>query len=703
MSGEGATAREGRGPRVLLAVCGGIAAYKACEVLRGLQKAGCEVRVTMTEDAARFVGAATFEALSGAPVATSLYGHPGSPIPHIELAEWADAAVVVPATANVMAKMACGIADDCLTTTLLACWGCCPVLVAPGMNVHMWQSPATQANAATLRARGVSFVGPDSGRLACGDVGEGKLAAVDEIVAAALALLAPRDLAGIRLLVNAGPTHEAIDPVRYIANRSTGKMGFAIAAAAARRGAEVTLVAGPVTLATPAGVRRINVESAAQMRDAMLAAFADADAAICSAAVADYAPAAPADHKLKKSREHLNAIPLAETADILAELCAEKGSRVVVGFAAETDDLIAHATEKLRRKGGRPHRGQRREPPRVHLRRGHQPRGARLRHRRGAARDPAPPRRRRRHPRQVGDCPQFAYANWGQSPIRRREPGVRNLVVGCHLSTANGYAAMAEDAVSIGATTFAFFTRNPRGGNARELDDADLAAFLATLDEHAIGPLVAHAPYTYNLCSAKPETVEFARRAMREDLARMERLPGHLYNFHPGSHVKQGAEEGVRLICEGLNEVLVPGQRTTVLLETMAGKGTEVGRSFEELARIIDGVEHTVERCVDTCHVADAGYDIARDLDGVLDEFDRVIGLSRLRALHLNDSKNPLGSHKDRHERIGAGPRSASRPSAPWSPTRGSRGCPMVLETPQAGLAGWAQEIALLRGLAAGE
>ena len=351
MSGEGAAAREGRGPRVLLAVCGGIAAYKACEVLRGLQKAGCEVRVTMTEDAARFVGAATFEALSGAPVATSLYGHPGSPISHTELAEWADAAVVVPATANVMAKMACGIADDCLTTTLLACWGCCPVLVAPGMNVHMWQSPATQANAATLRARGVSFVGPDSGRLACGDVGEGKLAAVDEIVAAALALLAPRDLAGIRLLVNAGPTHEAIDPVRYIANRSTGKMGFAIAAAAARRGAEVTLVAGPVTLATPAGVRRINVESAAQMRDAMLAAFADADAAICSAAVADYAPAAPADHKLKKSREHLNAIPLAETADILAELCAEKGSRVVVGFAAETDDLIAHATEKLRRKG----------------------------------------------------------------------------------------------------------------------------------------------------------------------------------------------------------------------------------------------------------------------------------------------------------------------------------------------------------------
>lgn len=338
----------GRG-RVLLAVCGGIAAYKACEVLRGLQRAGCEVRVTMTEDATRFVGAATFEALSGAPVATSLYEYPGSAIPHIALAEWADAAVVVPATANVLAKMACGIADDCLTTTLLAC--ACPVLVAPGMNVHMWRNVATQANVSTLRERGVRFAGPDSGRLACGDVGEGKLADVGEIVAAALALLAPRDLAGLRVLVNAGPTHEAIDPVRYIANRSTGKMGYAIAEAAARRGAEVTLVSGPTSLPTPAGVRRVDVESAAQMHDAMLAEFAAADAAICSAAVADYAPAAPADHKLKKSREHLDAIALTETADILADLCAAKGERTVVGFAAETDDLLAHAREKLTHKG----------------------------------------------------------------------------------------------------------------------------------------------------------------------------------------------------------------------------------------------------------------------------------------------------------------------------------------------------------------
>lgn len=278
------------------------------------------------------------------------------------------------------------------------------------------------------------------------------------------------------------------------------------------------------------------------------------------------------------------------------------------------------------------------------------------------------------------------------------------LLIGCHLSTASGYAQMASDAVSIGATTFAFFTRNPRGGNARELDEKDLAAFLATCEAAGMGPLVAHAPYTYNLCSAKPETVEFARRAMREDLGRMERLPGNLYNFHPGSHVKQGTDEGVRLICEGLNEVLVPGQATTVLLETMAGKGTEVGRSFEELARIIDGVAHDelLGVCLDTCHVADAGYDVVSDLDGVLDEFDRVIGLGRLRALHLNDSKNPLGSHKDRHERIGHGTLGLETFRAVVTNER-LRGLPMVLETPQDSLAGWAAEIALLRRLAAGE
>ena len=382
-----------RTPRVLVGVTGGIAAYKACEVLRGLQRAGCDVRVCMTADACRFVGPTTFAALSGHPVVTGLYDDPETAIPHIELAGWADAAVVVPATANVLAKMACGIADDALTSTLLAL--ACPTLVAPAMNVHMWRHPATQANVAALRARGVTVVEPACGRLACGDVGEGKLADVDDVVAAVLGALgscdggaggsgvpaggetgggaplaaapagggetcaatvtptaAPEgDLRGLALLVNAGPTHEAVDPVRYIANASTGKMGFAIAAEAARRGARVTLVAGPCALTTPEGVRRVDVVSAAQMRDACEAAFEGADAAVLSAAVADYTPAHPADHKLKKAAEPLERIELVPTADILAELSATKGPRVVVGFAAETNDLLANARAKLERKG----------------------------------------------------------------------------------------------------------------------------------------------------------------------------------------------------------------------------------------------------------------------------------------------------------------------------------------------------------------
>ena len=331
---------------VLLAVCGGIAAYKACEVLRGLQKAGCEVRVTMTADAERFVGPATFEGLTRHAVADDLYGYPETAIPHVDLAEWADLAVVVPATANVMAKMAAGLADDCLSTTLLAV--ACPVLVAPSMNVHMWQNAATQANLRTLRARGVSFVLPVEGRLACGDVGAGKLADVEDIVSVALAALdAPRaekDLQLTRILVTAGPTHEAIDPVRYIANASTGKMGYAIAAAAARRGAQVTLVSGPTALEVPEGVVRMDVTSAQEMYEAAMAAFPGCDAAICT-------PAAPADHKLKKAHEHLDSIKLVETRDILASLCSQKGERVVVGFAAETNDLLSNAQAKLSRKG----------------------------------------------------------------------------------------------------------------------------------------------------------------------------------------------------------------------------------------------------------------------------------------------------------------------------------------------------------------
>lgn len=277
---------------------------------------------------------------------------------------------------------------------------------------------------------------------------------------------------------------------------------------------------------------------------------------------------------------------------------------------------------------------------------------------------------------------------------------MNRLAIGCHLSTSDGFGAMGRTALDIGATTFAFFTRNPRGGKAKAIDPDDVAALRALMEKNGFGKLVAHAPYTMNLCSAKAVTVDFARRAMADDLVRMESLPGNYYNFHPGSHVKQGAERGIELICEGLNEVLEPGIRTTVLLETMAGKGTEVGRSFEELARIIDGVEHDelLGVCLDTCHVWDGGYDVVSDLDGVLDEFDRVIGLDRLRALHLNDSKNPRGSHKDRHERIGEGCIGAEAFRAVVTNPR-LRDLPMILETPNE-LSGYSAEISLLRGFA---
>ncbi len=223
--------------------------------------------------------------------------------------------------------------------------------------------------------------------------------------------------------------------------------------------------------------------------------------------------------------------------------------------------------------------------------------------------------------------------------------------------TSKGFAAMGRTALSLGANTFAFFTRNPRGGSAKAIDAADAAALRELMVEHDFGPLVAHAPYTLNPCSARPEAREFARMCMADDLVRMEAVPHSYYNFHPGSHVKQGAECGIELIAGLLNEVLAPEQTTTVLLETMAGKGTEVGRTFEELAAIIERVELAdhVGVCLDTCHVWDGGYDIVGDLDGVLEEFDRVVGLPRLRAVHINDSKNPCGAHKDRHEKIGQG------------------------------------------------
>lgn len=256
---------------------------------------------------------------------------------------------------------------------------------------------------------------------------------------------------------------------------------------------------------------------------------------------------------------------------------------------------------------------------------------------------------------------------------------------------------MGKTASSIGADTFAFFTRNPRGGAAKAIDPEDAANLQAWMESHAFGTLVAHAPYTLNCCSDKQHARSFAREAMADDLRRMEFTPHSYYNFHPGSHVKQGVEAGVAMIADVLNDVLAPDQTTTVLLETMAGKGTEVGRSFEELASIIERVELSDRMgvCFDTCHVHDAGYDIVNDLDGVLEEFDRVVGLDRLKAVHINDSKNPCGARKDRHETIGAGfigieafGRIVSHPAL--------RDLPFILETPN-DLAGYGREIELLR------
>ncbi len=231
------------------------------------------------------------------------------------------------------------------------------------------------------------------------------------------------------------------------------------------------------------------------------------------------------------------------------------------------------------------------------------------------------------------------------------------LNIGCHLSTTKGFENMGKEALSIGANTFQFFTRNPRGGKAKAIDEKDVAAILRIMEENKFATILAHAPYTLNACSADENTRKFALEMMTDDLLRMEYLPNNLYNFHPGSHVKQGVEVGINYIVDMLNAVIKPQQTTTVLLETMAGKGTEVGRNFEEIAEIINRVElkDHMGVCLDTCHVYDAGYDIVNNLDGVLEEFDRLIGLERLKAIHLNDSKNPFESHKDRHEKIGEG------------------------------------------------
>lgn len=274
------------------------------------------------------------------------------------------------------------------------------------------------------------------------------------------------------------------------------------------------------------------------------------------------------------------------------------------------------------------------------------------------------------------------------------------LKIGCHLSSAKGFLAMGKTAAEIGANTFQFFTRNPRGSRAKAIDPADAAALNRLMADHGFAPIIAHAPYTLNPCSASAETRDFARQTMADDLKRMEHVPGQYYNFHPGSHVGQGISAGISLIAGTLNEILTPEQTTTVLLETMAGKGSEVGGRFEELREILDRVELSDRMgvCLDTCHVSDAGYALAEDLDGVLMEFDRVIGLNRLKAIHLNDSLNPCGAHKDRHARIGEGciglealRRVVNHPAL--------KDLPFCLETPNE-LPGYAAEIALMRSLA---
>lgn len=272
------------------------------------------------------------------------------------------------------------------------------------------------------------------------------------------------------------------------------------------------------------------------------------------------------------------------------------------------------------------------------------------------------------------------------------------LYLGCHLSASKGNAAMAKTALSIGANTFAFFTRNPRGSSAKKEDPADAARAVKLLEEHHFGKLVAHGAYTMNLCTADAEARAFAAEVLADDLRRMAGLPGNFYNFHPGSHVGQGVEAGVDYIAAALKKAMAPGYPVTVLLEAMAGKGSEIGGKFEELKMIIDAVgSPELGVCIDTCHVYDGGYDIVQDLDGVLAEFDRIVGLDRLKALHLNDSKNPFASHKDRHECIGQGSLGLETFETIINHPQ-LRGRPMILETPNE-LPGYGAEIALLRSL----
>ncbi|MGN0183802.1 MAG: bifunctional phosphopantothenoylcysteine decarboxylase/phosphopantothenate--cysteine ligase CoaBC [Aristaeellaceae bacterium] len=336
------------GKKIVVGVTGGIAAYKACDLVSRLKKRGAQVRVVLTEPACQFVQPLTFETLSGNPAYTDSFDRKYE-IGHVALAKWADLLLIAPATANCMAKMACGVADDLLSTTCLAVR--CPVLVAPAMNSAMWRNPATQANLALLRSRGVRFVGPEAGHLACGDDDVGRMSEPEQIVEAVEAILNPlRDLEGLNLLVTAGPTVERIDPVRYITNRSTGKMGYALAEAARDRGANVTLISGPTQLTAPQGVELVRIESSAQLCAAVLERGDQADVVVQAAAPADFRPKHVAERKIKKTGDSMT-LELESTTDIAAELGRRKQpGQILVAFAAETNDVMDNARGKLIKK-----------------------------------------------------------------------------------------------------------------------------------------------------------------------------------------------------------------------------------------------------------------------------------------------------------------------------------------------------------------
>jgi phosphopantothenoylcysteine decarboxylase / phosphopantothenate---cysteine ligase len=333
---------------VVLGVTGGIAAYKSCEIVRGLRRRGCAVRVAMTRAATEFITPFTLQALSGHKVRLSLFDGAESEIEHITLARDCRLLLIAPATANLLAKLAAGIADDFLTTFALAVR--CPILIAPAMNPRMWEHPAVQENVKILLGRGCLFIGPDEGEMAESDYGVGRLADPGAIVGRALELLGHRrTLTGQKLLVTAGPTREAIDAVRFLSNPSSGKMGYAIAEAAVRRGAEVVLVSGPTSLPDPEGTKVVRVTTAAEMHEAVMTALPEATIVIKSAAVSDFTVASPASGKIKKSSA-ARTVELVPTADILKEISRSKGSRLVVGFAAETDDLVGNAMKKMKEK-----------------------------------------------------------------------------------------------------------------------------------------------------------------------------------------------------------------------------------------------------------------------------------------------------------------------------------------------------------------